>query len=410
MSPRTIAALAAALAAVIGLSACTTHVPEQEGALSEDCTALFDATPAEKPADGEPDPTRVVVLGDPTASSAPLSLGEAGRAVIAAAARTNGTVSVLTVDGVGASATWLGSDLPLNVPGLASDTAQFGRVAEMAPTCVEQLVATGEPTVAGSDILTGMQLAGAKLDGAGEIVVVTDGVANAGILDFAKQPYGTPAAEVVAAIDGLGQLPHFDGATVTIVGVGGVAGAPLNQVVVDWMVSVYQGICEASGAAACTVEAGTAQAATVRADLPDDAGIAFPVFEAPVLQGEDCVYTIGSAILFGGNSSELSAAADQPLSALIAELQGTDATVLVQGHTTTFGDPAYNQQLSTDRATSVAQRLAQLGLDPSRVTSEGLGGTQPRVTPDHEGDRVIESAASQNRRVEFVVSGLASCG
>lgn len=386
-----------------GLTACATDpVTTASGPISADCQTLFAITSI---AAGP----KVVVVQDATMSTALPALGAAADTLISAASKSNGTVSVLTVEGSGAPPLWVGKDLPLNNSALPDDTDVHQRIAGLAPTCVRELASTAVPASAGSDILGGMQLGAAALAGHGDLLVATDGIANSGLLDFAKQRFGVKPAEIVAALSSLGQLPRFKGVRVVISGVGAVAGAALNQTIVDWMVSVYQAICDASGAASCTVTPGTAGKQALRGNIPADAAVPFPVLEAPRVDGAACIYTIGNAVLFGGDSAVLDPAADGELLGFIARLPGKGAHVLVTGHTTTFGDVGQNQTLSEARASAVMRRLIELGLDPTLLTSQGKGGTMPRVTPDIGATGVIEAAAAQNRRVELTVTGLTDC-
>jgi outer membrane protein OmpA-like peptidoglycan-associated protein len=71
--------------------------------------------------------------------------------------------------------------------------------------------------------------------------------------------------------------------------------------------------------------------------------------------------------------------------------------VHVIGHTDDRGDAAENQSLSERRAQSVAQALLTNGVDAQRVSSEGLGQSEPIATNETEKGR------SLNRRTEFEI-------
>jgi outer membrane protein OmpA-like peptidoglycan-associated protein len=71
--------------------------------------------------------------------------------------------------------------------------------------------------------------------------------------------------------------------------------------------------------------------------------------------------------------------------------------IAIHGHTDNVGDPKENLQLSKDRAKEVMEYLIYEGIDPSRLTFEGFGETQPKVSNASESGRAI------NRRVEFVI-------
>jgi len=78
--------------------------------------------------------------------------------------------------------------------------------------------------------------------------------------------------------------------------------------------------------------------------------------------------------------------------------QNPDAQALVVGHASRTGAPAYNQALSERRAEAVAQRLASVGVDRGRITTQGLGFYQPRFTLD------AATAENANRRADITVS------
>lgn len=74
-----------------------------------------------------------------------------------------------------------------------------------------------------------------------------------------------------------------------------------------------------------------------------------------------------------------------------------DLTVRIEGHTDSRGSEASNQLLSERRAASVRTYLIKAGIDGDRLTSVGLGESQPID------DAQNETAWSENRRVEFVI-------
>lgn len=72
--------------------------------------------------------------------------------------------------------------------------------------------------------------------------------------------------------------------------------------------------------------------------------------------------------------------------------------VRVEAHTDLKGTPAYNLTLSRSRAAAVMKALAERGIAPRRITSQGYGLSRPLVTPE-----VTEEDAQSNRRVEFSI-------
>jgi len=73
-----------------------------------------------------------------------------------------------------------------------------------------------------------------------------------------------------------------------------------------------------------------------------------------------------------------------------------DLKFSVEGHTDNVGDDASNLVLSTDRARTVMETLVRMGISEDRLTSKGLGETQPMD------DNNVPEGRANNRRVEFV--------
>jgi outer membrane protein OmpA-like peptidoglycan-associated protein len=110
------------------------------------------------------------------------------------------------------------------------------------------------------------------------------------------------------------------------------------------------------------------------------------------------VVTLGD-VLFDTGSSTLKPGADRSLQQVAAYLSSnTKAKVMVEGHTDSVGDDAFNQRLSEQRAQSVAARLGFMGVDASRIAASGLGEAYPVTGNDTSAGR------QQNRRVEIVFS------
>jgi outer membrane protein OmpA-like peptidoglycan-associated protein/ElaB/YqjD/DUF883 family membrane-anchored ribosome-binding protein len=70
--------------------------------------------------------------------------------------------------------------------------------------------------------------------------------------------------------------------------------------------------------------------------------------------------------------------------------------VRIDGHTDASGDAAKNLDLSKRRAESVKAALVKLGIEATRLTTDGLGETKP-VAPNE-----TPQGRAENRRVEFV--------
>jgi outer membrane protein OmpA-like peptidoglycan-associated protein len=69
--------------------------------------------------------------------------------------------------------------------------------------------------------------------------------------------------------------------------------------------------------------------------------------------------------------------------------------VTVEGHTDNKGTSSYNQRLSEARAESVKHALIAAGIDASRLSTQGMGATQPIA------DNTSDDGRFKNRRVEI---------
>jgi flagellar motor protein MotB len=115
--------------------------------------------------------------------------------------------------------------------------------------------------------------------------------------------------------------------------------------------------------------------------------------------GQDVVVTLSSDVLFDSGSANLKPTAKTELNKVASDLNGrySGHRVRVQGFTdadpirkSKFGS---NEALSEARARSVEQYLASKGVDPSRMSSVGMGVSTNK------------GSKAANRRVEVVVIG-----
>jgi len=78
--------------------------------------------------------------------------------------------------------------------------------------------------------------------------------------------------------------------------------------------------------------------------------------------------------------------------------KSSDIIVVVEGHTDYIGSEEYNLQLGLSRAETVIQELAQLGIDPRRMSVVSLGESKPAIEQETDWARAV------NRRVEFRIT------
>ena len=105
-----------------------------------------------------------------------------------------------------------------------------------------------------------------------------------------------------------------------------------------------------------------------------------------------------NAFQFGFKSATVTAESATVLQQLALAIKACPATRLrIEGHTDNNGDAERNQHLSENRAKSVMDYLAAVGVEPTRMTAVGYGQSKPRVPNDTDAHRL------QNRRIEVVV-------
>ena len=115
-----------------------------------------------------------------------------------------------------------------------------------------------------------------------------------------------------------------------------------------------------------------------------------------VIAADETAQPLMLLITFDYDSASLTISAQRELASLAevmkdAQLAGTG--FLVEGHTNSKGQADYNLDLSQQRARTVTEYLAVMGIDPSRLSAVGWGESHPRVLDNPQ--------APENRRVEL---------
>jgi outer membrane protein OmpA-like peptidoglycan-associated protein len=107
-----------------------------------------------------------------------------------------------------------------------------------------------------------------------------------------------------------------------------------------------------------------------------------------------CAYNVRLNVLFATNSATLASASLPELDRIVEALGSTPhLTAIIEGHTDSTGNAAYNQTLSLRRASAVADYLTSHGISRDRVHSQGFGASQPIA------DNTTAEGRAQNRRV-----------
>lgn len=115
--------------------------------------------------------------------------------------------------------------------------------------------------------------------------------------------------------------------------------------------------------------------------------------------GEGIVIEFKDKVLFGYDRSDINDQARTNLTKLANVLQKyPDTNIEILGHTDDKGTDTYNQGLSERRANSAASYLRSQGVASARISTKGLGESDPKAPNDTEANR------TENRRVEFVIT------
>jgi serine/threonine protein kinase/outer membrane protein OmpA-like peptidoglycan-associated protein len=141
-------------------------------------------------------------------------------------------------------------------------------------------------------------------------------------------------------------------------------------------------------------------------DLPElDAVSAEAIFARDPAGLKVVVMFINSDALFDTGSSTLTDAANRTLAGIVSTIKDhfPNATVQVRGHTDATGAVDANQRLSEARAAAARTFLISQGLNPTSVTSVGLGSSEPIVEERNTNGSDNPDARQTNRRVEIVV-------
>ena len=106
---------------------------------------------------------------------------------------------------------------------------------------------------------------------------------------------------------------------------------------------------------------------------------------------------VAANVIFKVNSTRLTNNSLPAIKELADSLKtNPELELLIEGHTDNSGSPAFNMQLSIERAEAVKKILINLGIADNRISVRGFGETRP------VGDNKTASGKAKNRRVVFV--------
>jgi OmpA-OmpF porin, OOP family len=125
---------------------------------------------------------------------------------------------------------------------------------------------------------------------------------------------------------------------------------------------------------------------------PDNQGC--PLVKSAILKRAQLV---AANVMFTTNSASLTKSSYPAIQELADSLKtNPDLDLVIEGHTDNMGLPAYNMNLSQNRADAVKRVLLNLGIPDNRIQVRGFGDTRP-VAPNDTG-----AGRAKNRRVVFL--------
>ena len=115
-----------------------------------------------------------------------------------------------------------------------------------------------------------------------------------------------------------------------------------------------------------------------------------------IRNGDNLQLIMPGNITFASSSSDVSSSFSPTLNSLVKVFKEFDKNGIdIVGHTDSSGSLELNMRLSQERATSVASYLTGQGVSGARISSRGVGPSQPIAS------NATAAGKSQNRRVEI---------
>ena len=119
-------------------------------------------------------------------------------------------------------------------------------------------------------------------------------------------------------------------------------------------------------------------------------------------EGDNLILNMPSNVTFAVDSAAIDPAFQTTLGSVANTLSRYEKSYVdVLGHTDSTGSDAYNQSLSERRAESVANFLANSGVQRARLATKGYGESQPIAS------NATEAGRAANRRVEIKIVPIA---
>jgi OOP family OmpA-OmpF porin len=115
------------------------------------------------------------------------------------------------------------------------------------------------------------------------------------------------------------------------------------------------------------------------------------------VDAQGCSVAMRMEVLFAFDSATINPSSYPEIDRAVTFLKETapNAVGVVEGHTDSTGNDAYNMSLSQRRANSVMKYMVDAGIAPSRLTAQGFGETSPVA------DNATADGRALNRRVSL---------
>ncbi len=244
-----------------------------------------------------------------------------------------------------------------------------------------------------------------------QIIVLGTGLSTTGVLDFKNNLISAEPDVIVELLNEKSEIPNFSDITVYWQQLGDVA-APqetLTSAQKNKLQKIYGSLVETGGGTfvyndimANPVDESVEYPSVTPVDLPDDTPIAFEAddldaeddkaFEEPQVLSESQVEFIGDQAnyLYPDKAVENI----RPIAEYL--LKHDDVNIVLIGSTAGDSTNASTLKLSQERADAVKKTLIDLGVNADRITTIGMGASDPWHIPNAGYDG---AAASANRKV-----------
>ena len=346
-------------------------------------------------------------------SPAPVLTGTIRTAVISAI-NSGSAIGLVTIDGtpqlVAASA--FSDPSAGNQNALTTDKANYAQQVESGMTGVRA-------TAPHANVLKALDVAGRAIRAAcshgGTIYLEDSGLSETGPMDFRQQGLlEAQPSDVVAFLMATHELPHLQGISVVLVGIGDTASPqhPLSIAQRDNLIAIWSAIAKAGGATSVQIDpaplSGPAPAhvpPVLLVPIPAQRGWTPPANSSPGPSTSAPVFPDSGPVGFEPNTTVFR----QPTAALTALrpfgrylAANPSVRILLTGTTAHWGSFAGCKALALRRADTVKAVLVHMGARASQIETKGLGWQFPGYINDQGPSGTLLPGPAEHNRSVFV--------